>query len=224
MKILLSLLISVFLIACNGFDMSSIASSSILTTSLSESASSSSLTSSSQSQVSSSSSENSTSSTSISTNTSSSENQTLNSIWSTPMGGISTSGHYQVNLTLNQALTEVDVRLAVAVYDNTNAYIGTAYEAVVDGNAGSNTIRFRVGFVDGKFAGMVMVSHQEHAGFGVIIINALRNQLPGQPANMDAVQAILIGANATRTGKSETYDGMIPAIEAMVLHYSTFIG
>jgi len=64
-----------------------------------------------------------------------------------------------------------------------------------------------------------MVSHEEHSGFGVKIINALRNNLPGKPASKDAVAEVLVAASATRSGISETYDGMIPALEAIVTHY-----
>lgn len=139
------------------------------------------------------------------------------------MGGIATSSHYQVNQTLTSELTNVKVTVLVAIYTIEDVFVGYAYEAVVDGNAGSNSIRFRVGIANNTFAGFVMVSHQEHGGFGVKIIDALRNNLAGKPANKDAVVEILVAAFATRSGISETYDGMIPAIEAMTLHYSANI-
>ena len=106
-----------------------------------------------------------------------------------------------------------------AVYQNNGTLYGYAYEALVDGNADSKSIRFRVGIVNNTFAGFVMVSHREHGGFGLKIIDALRNNLAGKTAHKDAIAEVLVAASATRSGISETYDGMIPALEAIVTHY-----
>jgi hypothetical protein len=140
------------------------------------------------------------------------------------MGNVSANEFYEVPQALSPSLNQVNVTIVVAIFNRNDVLIGYAYEAQVDGNAGAKSIRFRVGISANQFAGFTMVSHREHSGFGVITINALRNNLPGKPATMAAVQEVLVSANATRTGKSETYDGMIPAIEAMTLHYSANIG
>lgn len=121
--------------------------------------------------------------------------------------------------TLPSTLSSANVVIVHAVYQNNGTLHGYAYESLVDGNAGIKSIRFRVGIVNNTFAGFVMVSHQEHGGFGVKIINALRNNLAGKPANKDAIAEVLVAAFATRSGISETYDGMIPALEAIVTHY-----
>jgi hypothetical protein len=135
------------------------------------------------------------------------------------MGNINTNDFYGVTETLPNTLSSADVVTVHAVYRNNGTLYGYAYEALVDGNAASKSIRFRVGINNNIFAGFVMVSHQEHSGFGVKIINALRSNLPGKPANKDAVAEVLVAASATRSGISETYDGMIPALEAIVTHY-----
>lgn len=127
---------------------------------------------------------------------------------------------YSETQTLTNNLSQVKVTQVAAIYRTDQSFYGMAYEALVDGNGGPNSVRFRLGFVDGKFATLTMVSHREHGGFGLKIIQALLIQLPDKPATMATVDTILINANANRTGITETYDGMIPAIEAMVIHYS----
>lgn len=150
----------------------------------------------------------------------SSAQATLNNIWVPVMGGIDPNSHYQILETLPSTLNEAGITLLVSVYNQNNIRLGFGYEAVVNGNGG--TIRFRVGLANNLFVGFVMVSHREHASFGVRLINALNAGLVGQVATIDTVKALLASANATRGGISETYDGMIPAIEAMTLHYSLF--
>jgi hypothetical protein len=135
------------------------------------------------------------------------------------MGNINQDDFYGVTETLPTTLSSKNVITVHAVYQLDGTLYGYAYEALVDGNAGSKSIRFRVGIANNTFAGFVMVSHREHSGFGVKIIDALRNNLPGKPANKDAVNEVLVAAFATRSGISETYDGMIPAIEALITHY-----
>jgi hypothetical protein len=146
---------------------------------------------------------------------------TLNTIWVAPMGGISSTDYYQVNQTVPSSLSNVGITIVVSIFDQNDNFYGFAYEAVVNGSGG--TIRFRIGIANNTFAGIVVVSHREHVGFGVRLIDALKSQLAGKPATIAAVQEILIAASATRAGISDTYDGMIPAIEAMTLHYSTNI-
>jgi hypothetical protein len=156
---------------------------------------------------------------STSTATSSSSIATLANIWTMAMGNINPNDFYGVTETLTNTLSTVNVVIVHAVYRTNGTLYGYAYEALVDGNAGSKSIRFRVGIANNTFAGFVMVSHQEHSGFGVKIINALRNNLAGKTANKDAIAEILVAALATRSGISETYDGMIPALEAIITHY-----
>jgi hypothetical protein len=151
--------------------------------------------------------------------TSSSSIATLANIWTMAMGNINPNDFYGVTETLPNTLSTVNVVIVHAVYRTNGTLYGYAYEALVDGNAGSKSIRFRVGIANNTFAGFVMVSHQEHSGFGVKIINALRNNLAGKTANKDAIAEILVAALATRSGISETYDGMIPALEAIITHY-----
>jgi Na+-translocating ferredoxin:NAD+ oxidoreductase RnfG subunit len=153
------------------------------------------------------------------TATSSSSIATLANIWTMAMGNINPNDFYGVTETLPNTLSTVNVVIVHAVYRTNGTLYGYAYEALVDGNAGSKSIRFRVGIANNTFAGFVMVSHQEHSGFGVKIINALRNNLAGKTANKDAIAEILVAALATRSGISETYDGMIPALEAIITHY-----
>jgi hypothetical protein len=135
------------------------------------------------------------------------------------MGNINANDFYGVTETLPNTLSTVNVVIVHAVYRTNGTLYGYAYEALVDGNADSKSIRFRVGITNNTFAGFVMVSHREHGGFGVKIIDALRNNLAGKPANKDAIAEILVAASATRSGISETYDGMIPALEEIVTHY-----
>lgn len=120
-------------------------------------------------------------------------------------------------ISLTPLMVDTDVVEAVAIYHLEDATLyGYAYEANVSGNGGR--IRFQIAIVEGAFAAFKAVSHNEHLSFGVKIINAFNFNLPGEPATLEAAIAVLIAANTGRSGISETYDGMIPAIEAMVLH------
>jgi hypothetical protein len=108
-----------------------------------------------------------------------------------------------------------------SVYRQVDAtFYGLVYEANVLGNGGR--IRFRIGIVDNTFAGITIVSHNEHTSFGLKIINALNMGLVGQPATFEAAINVLITRNVSTTNITETYDGMYPAIEAMVNHASSF--
>ena len=121
------------------------------------------------------------------------------------------------SIVLSSAMTSADIVEAVAIYAKENAtFYGYAYEANVSGNGGK--IRFQIAIVNDTFEAFKAISHYEHTSFGVKIINAFNFNLPGQPATLEAAVAVLIDANAGRSGISETYDGMLPAIEAMVLH------
>jgi hypothetical protein len=137
------------------------------------------------------------------------------------MGGISASDYYGINQPLTAELTNKGIRTIVAIYNQQDVFYGYAYEAIVTGFVAE--IQFRVGIVNQTFAGIDFVRHSEHATLGGVIINALRQNLAGRPANLSGVQAAFIAAVVTRSAGSVTYDRIIPAIEAMTLHYSANI-
>lgn len=221
-KLMIALVSVAFLISCSEVSLS-VSSSSLENSS----SSASSLVSSSSTTVATSTSSSSvtvTSSTVANTSSSiSSSSIGLASIWIAPMGNLNANDFYGVNVTLPSSLNQVNVTLVQAVFRNDQSLYGYAYEAQVDGNAGPKSIRFRVGIANNRFVGFTMVSHREHSGFGVKIIQALTNGLTNQLATRDALLSVLINANASRTGISETYDGMVPALEAILLHYSSQI-
>lgn len=96
---------------------------------------------------------------------------------------------------------------------------GYAFQATVDGNGGRQSVTFRLTVYDGQYRGFKVMEHREHNTFGVLQFNALTNGLAGTTASFDLVQQLLISANAGRSGISETYDGIMPAIEAMTNLY-----
>jgi hypothetical protein len=96
---------------------------------------------------------------------------------------------------------------------------GYAFQATVDGNGGRKSVTFRLTIYDGQYQGFKVMAHREHNTFGVLQFNALTNGLAGTTVSFDLVQQLLISANAGRSGISETYDGMMPAIEAMTNLY-----
>jgi hypothetical protein len=93
----------------------------------------------------------------------------------------------------------------------------------VDGRGAYNSNVFRLGLLNNQFTGFQSVSHKEHDGIGTVIIQALVAQLAGTTATYDAALQIMVNANATLTSftSQETIDGIRPAIEAMVLRYSS---
>ncbi len=97
--------------------------------------------------------------------------------------------------------------------------VGYAYQATVDGNGGRDSVTFRLTIYGNKYQGFDVVDHREHNAFGVKQFNALTNALPGTEVDFDLVKTILIEANAGRSGISETYDGIMPAIERMTEKY-----
>jgi hypothetical protein len=100
---------------------------------------------------------------------------------------------------------------------------GFLFQATVDGRGGNKSNRFRLGLVNNEFTGFQSVTHKEHNGIGTVIIQALVTQLAGTTATYDAALQIMVNANATLTSftSQETIDGIRPAIEAMVLRYSS---
>lgn len=126
-------------------------------------------------------------------------------------------------LTLNgvsPSTEETNVGIT-AIYEikKIDNFLGFAFQATVDGDAGRDTVTFRLTIYDSRYQGFQIVYHREHTAFGVKQFNALSSNLPGTIVAFDQVISILNNANAGRSGISETYDGIMPAIEAMTLRY-----
>ncbi len=121
-----------------------------------------------------------------------------------------------VDLTEDEEAVGIDV-----VYElkQTNVTQGFVFQATVDGDGGNDSVIFRLSVFDNEFKGFSILSHREHTNFGVRQFNALNANLVGTQVSFSEVIAILQRANAGRTGSSETYDGIMPAIEAMVDRY-----
>ena len=96
---------------------------------------------------------------------------------------------------------------------------GFLFQATVDGSGGNDSVVFRLSVFENQFKGFSILSHREHTNFGIKQFNALNAQLVGTQASFSEVVAILQRANAGRTGITDTYDGLMPAIEAMVERY-----
>jgi hypothetical protein len=96
---------------------------------------------------------------------------------------------------------------------------GFLFQATVDGSGGNDSVVFRLSVFENQFRGFSILSHREHTNFGIKQFNALNAQLVGTQASFSEVVAILQRANAGRTGITDTYDGLMPAIEAMVERY-----
>jgi hypothetical protein len=137
------------------------------------------------------------------------------------MGNINRSQFYGITETLPTTLSSKNVVTVHAVYRLDGSLYGYAYEALVDGNGGDQTNRFRVGLVNNQFTGFQSVSHKEHGGIGTVIIQALVNQLPGTSASFAEALQIMLNANSTLTGftASVTLVGIRPSLEAIVTHY-----
>jgi hypothetical protein len=145
----------------------------------------------------------------------------LSNDWSVALGNINRSQFYGITETLPTTLSSKNVITVHAVYRLDGSLYGYAYEALVDGNGGTKTNRFRLGLVNNQFTGFQSVSHQEHNGIGTVIIQALATQLAGNTATFSAALQIMLNANSTLTGftASVTLVGMRPALEAIVTHY-----
>jgi hypothetical protein len=120
------------------------------------------------------------------------------------------------------AITEDEETVGIdVVYElkQNNVTKGFAFQATVDGDGGNDSVVFRISVFDDQFKGFSIVSHREHSNFGVKQFNALNANLVGTQVNFSEVVAILQRANAGRTGITLTYDGLMPAIEAMVERY-----
>jgi hypothetical protein len=148
----------------------------------------------------------------------------LASKWFLVMGGINATSYYSVPLTLTTDLTSKKLTEINLIYESgTNQLYGVGYEALVNGFV--STVRFRVGFRLNLYTGFECLNteHSEHSTRGGLIINALKNNLAGREATFANAVAAITQASVTRTGQSVTYDRIMPAIEVMVLHYSSEI-
>ncbi len=157
----------------------------------------------------------------LTSNTATSAIVTLNSKWSIAMGGATLTQFYSVSENLTQNLTSTKVIEVQRVFNLDGSFYGYVYEALVDGNGGRNSNRFRVGLANSIYLGFESDSHREHNGFGVVIINALKNSLAGQPAVYLNAWQIMINANDTLVGKtaSETINPLADALESITDHY-----
>jgi len=121
-----------------------------------------------------------------------------------------------------KTLTDTDINLGlegIFTLSENNQPVGYAFQARVNGNGGAKSVVFQLTIYDNVYQGFKVVSHREHGGFGILQFNALTSFLPGTNADFNLVDAILVSARAGRTGISETYDGIMPAIELMTVLY-----
>jgi hypothetical protein len=130
--------------------------------------------------------------------------------------------HSFEELALTESLDATDVTVAVSFKEGTS-FLGVGYEASVRGNHASVRIRFRLGIQASVITHFEVISHQEHTGFGVILIRALENNIVGLPSQLTAIETSLETTSVPNTDLTETYDGMMPAIHAMLLHYQAHI-
>ena len=146
---------------------------------------------------------------------------TLNSKWSIAMGGATLTQFYSVSENLTQNLTSTKVIEVQRVFNLDGSFYGYVYEALVDGNGGRNSNRFRVGLANSIYLGFQGVEDREHGNFGDIIINALKNDLKGKAAVYANAWEIMISANATVAAgtASETINPIADALESITAHY-----
>lgn len=148
---------------------------------------------------------------------------TLNDKWAIAMGGVGVNltQFYAVNENLTQNLTSTKVIEVQKVFNLDGTFYGFVYEALVDGNGGRNSNRFRVGLANSIYLGFESVDDNEHVNFGVIIINALKTSLKGKAAVYANALEIMISANETVAAgtASETINPMADALEAITTHY-----
>jgi hypothetical protein len=130
--------------------------------------------------------------------------------------------HTVEELELTDSLSATDVTVAVRLEEG-SSFLGLGYEASVRGNHASVRIRFRLGIQASVITHFDVISHQEHTGFGVILIRALETNIVGLASQLTAIENALSTTSVPNTALTETYDGMMPAIEAMLLHYQAQI-
>jgi hypothetical protein len=142
----------------------------------------------------------------------------LNSKWSQSLGNIDTTLYYGETIPLTSSLSNSGVIEVVSVYQLDNATLyGYAFESLVSGNGG--LIRFRVGIRLNLFTGFHVVSDSEHTNFGRLILNSLSNNLAGKDATYDAALNVLIQSSINLTASSQTFNGVMPAIDAIADFY-----
>ncbi len=158
---------------------------------------------------------------SVSSNQTSSALVTLNSKWSIAMGNANVTQFYSISENLTSDLTSTKVIEVQKVFNLDGSFYGFVYEALVDGNGGWNSNRFRVGLANSTYLGFQSVSENEHPNFGDIIINALKNSLKGKAAVYSNAWEIMISANDTVTAgtASETINPIADALESITAHY-----
>jgi len=148
---------------------------------------------------------------------------TLNTKWSIAMGGntVDLTQFYSTTETLTSNLTATKVIDVQKVFNLDGSFYGFLYEALVDGNGGRNSNRFRVGLANSTYIGFQSVEDREHGNFGDIIINALKNSLKGKAAVYSNAWEIMISANDTVTAgtASETINPIADALESITAHY-----
>jgi hypothetical protein len=158
---------------------------------------------------------------SVSSNQTSSALVTLNSKWSIAMGNANVTQFYSISENLTSDLTSTKVIEVQKVFNLDGSFYGFVYEALVDGNGGWNSNRFRVGLANSTYLGFQSVEDREHGNFGDIIINALKNSLKGKAAVYSNAWEIMISANETVAAgtASETINPIADALEAITTHY-----
>lgn len=158
---------------------------------------------------------------SVSSNQPSSALVTLNSKWSIAMGNANVTQFYSISENLTSDLTSTKVIEVQKVFNLDGSFYGFVYEALVDGNGGWNSNRFRVGLANSTYLGFQSVSENEHPNFGDIIINALKNSLKGKAAVYSNAWEIMISANETVAAgtASETINPIADALESITTHY-----
>jgi len=146
---------------------------------------------------------------------------TLNSKWSIAMGNANVTQFYSISENLTSDLTSTKVIEVQKVFNLDGSFYGFVYEALVDGNGGWNSNRFRVGLANSTYLGFQSVEDREHGNFGDIIINALKNSLKGKAAVYSNAWEIMISANETVAAgtASETINPIADALEAITTHY-----
>ena len=125
--------------------------------------------------------------------------------------------HEILLLEVPENLNKVGIEeIVFATEENTITHYG--YEASVRGNHATVRIRFRLVITANEITHFFVLQHQEHAGFGVILIEALETKIIGLSPQLSAIENVLQTTAVPNTALTETYDGMMPAIDAMLLH------
>lgn len=159
-------------------------------------------------------------SSSSSQNQSSDPQLSIEEKWLACLGNPSSSDYSGVTTIVPNDLILNGVDEVLEVYSNvTDVLVGVAFEATVEGNGGDFT--FRLGILNDLFGAFVTVSESEHPNFGDRVFNALRNGLSGMIATYDNVLEVYVeqGLNTNTAGVTETLQQLMPAIEAMIVHY-----